>query len=82
MLGLLGPVGVGLTVATNVAQNKKRELVINELKLQCEGEPRVTSQGDKDSLTVRLNILKDLLTKELITHEEYDQLRARALEKL
>ena len=79
LLGLLGPVGVGLTVATNVAQNKKRELVINELKLQCEGEPRVTSQGDKDSLTVRLNILKDLLTKELITQEEYDQLRARAL---
>ena len=79
LLGLLGPVGIGLAVATDVAQNQKGEAVINELKLQCEGEPRESSQGDKDSLTVRLNILKDLLTKELITQEEYDQLRARAL---
>ena len=79
LLGLLGPVGIGLAVATDVAQNQKGEAVINELKLQCGGEPRASSQGDKDSLTVRLNILKDLLTKELITQEEYDQLRARAL---
>ena len=81
LLGTLGPVGIGLAVATDVAQNQKGKAVINELKLQCEGEPRVPSEGE-DSLTVRLIILKDLLTKELITNEEYTQLRERALEEL
>ena len=81
LLGTLGPVGIGLAVATDVAQNQKGKAVINELKLQCEGEPRVPSEGE-DSLTVRLTILKDLLTKELITNEEYTQLRERALEEL
>tara|TARA_B100001027_G_C16205145_1_gene302426 strand:+ start:362 stop:790 length:429 start_codon:yes stop_codon:yes gene_type:complete len=81
LLGTLGPVGIGLAVATNSAQSKKGKAVINELKLQCEGEPRVPSEGE-DSLTVRLMILKDLLTKELITNEEYTQLRERALEEL
>ena len=81
LLGTLGPVGIGLAVATDVAQNQKGKAVINELKLQCEGEPRVPSEGE-DSLTVRLMILKDLLTKELITNEEYTQLRERALEEL
>tara|TARA_B100000963_G_scaffold75469_1_gene63633 strand:- start:232 stop:660 length:429 start_codon:yes stop_codon:yes gene_type:complete len=81
LLGTLGPVGIGLAVATDVAQNQKGKAVINELKLQCEGEPRVSSEGE-DSLTVRLMILKDLLTKELITNEEYTQLRERALEEL
>ena len=81
LLGTLGPVGIGLAVATDVAQNQKGKAVINELKLQCEGEPRVPSE-DEDSLTVRLMILKDLLTKELITNEEYTQLRERALEEL
>ena len=81
LLGTLGPVGIGLAVATDVAQNQKGKAVINELKLQCEGEPRVPSEGE-DSLAVRLTILKDLLTKELITVEEYDQLRARALKEL
>ena len=81
LLGTLGPVGIGLAVATDVAQNQKGKAVINELKLQCEGEPRVPSEGE-DSLTVRLKILKDLLTKELITNEEYTQLRERALEEL
>ena len=81
LLGTLGPVGIGLAVATDVAQNQKGKAVINELKLQCEGEPRVPSKGE-DSLTVRLMILKDLLTKELITNEEYTQLRERALEEL
>ena len=81
LLGTLGPLGIGLAVATDVAQNQKGKAVINELKLQCEGEPRVPSEGE-DSLTVRLMILKDLLTKELITNEEYTQLRERALEEL
>ena len=81
LLGTLGPVGIGIAVATNSAQNQKGKAVINELKLQCEGEPRVPSEGE-DSLTVRLKILKGLLTKELITNEEYTQLRERALEEL
>ena len=81
LLGLLGPGGIGLAVATDVAQNQKGEAVINELKLQCEGEVRVNSD-EEDSLSVRLTILKDLLTKELITEEEYNQLRERALEEL
>ena len=81
LLGTLGPVGIGLAVATNSAQSKKGKAVINELKLQCEGDPRAPSEGE-DSLAVRLTILKDLLTKELITVEEYDQLRARALKEL
>ena len=81
LLGTLGPLDIGLAVATDVAQNQKGKAVINELKLQCEGEPRVPSEGE-DSLTVRLMILKDLLTKELITNEEYTQLRERALEEL
>ena len=81
LLGTLGPIGIGLAVATDVAQNQKGKAVINELKLQCEGEPRVPSE-DEDSLTVRLMILKELLTKELITNEEYTQLRERALEEL
>ena len=81
LLGTLGPVGIGLAVATDVKQNQKGQAVINELKLQCEGDPRTSSKGE-DSLTVRLTILKDLLTKELVTEDEYNQLRERALQEL
>ena len=81
LLGTLGPVGIGLAVATDVKQNQKGQAVINELKLQCEGDPRISSKGE-DSLTVRLTILKDLLTKELVTEDEYNQLRERALKEL
>ena len=82
LLGFLGPVGIVMAVATDADQYQKGEAVINELKLQCAGEPRVSSGEENDPLSVRLTILKDLLTKELITEEEYNQLRARALEEL
>ena len=82
LLGLLGPVGIGLAVAVDINENEKGEAVVNELKLQCEGEPRLASGKEKDSLGVRLTILKDLLAKELITDEEYDQLRERAIAEL
>ena len=64
-----------------LAEGSKGQAVINELKFQCEGDPRISSKGE-DSLTVRLTILKDLLTKELVTEDEYNQLRKRALQEL
>ena len=82
LLGFLGPIGVGLAVSSDVSQNKKRVAVINELKRQCEGEPRASTENSKDPLSVRLFILKDLLTKELITEGEYNLLREKALEEL
>ena len=82
LLGLLGPIGIGLAAAGDVTEFQRVEAITNELKLQCEGEPRAPSDDGKDSLSVRLSILKGLLTKELITEEEYNLLRERALEEL
>jgi len=82
LLGFLGPIGLGLAVSSDVSENKNRLAVIDELKLQCEGDPRVSTEESKDPLSVRLFILKDLLTKELITEKEYNLLREKALEEL
>ncbi len=81
LLGFLGPVGLVMAVATDAHRNQKGEAVVNALKLQCADEPRASSGEKNNPLSVRLTILKDLLTKELITEEEYNQFRARALEE-
>ena len=81
LLGFLGPVGLVMAVATDAERYQKGEAIVNALKLQCVGEPRASSGEENNPLSARLTILKDLLTKELIPEDEYNQFRARALEE-
>ncbi len=80
LLGFLEPVGLVMAVATDAGRYQKGGAIVNALKLQCTGEPRASSGEENNPLSVRLTILKDFLTKELTTEDEYDKLRANALE--
>ena len=86
---LLGPFGLPFAIAADMSQSEKREAILAELRKHCEGDLALTSglvagatgfSPQSGDVVAKLEVLKDLKTKGLLSEDEYTARRIQLVD--